>query len=126
MGFRNGFCGQFCFAFKFRHEHLGAVSGRRSTGQGRDAVAGAGIDLVLGSKGDEASIGLLQSPKNPRDNKAWKYHSLYKAGWIMSLISCDMDHDGDLDVLASDRRSKTPGILWLENPGAKALSLIHI
>ena len=84
-------------------------------------VDGDGIDLVLGSKGDEASIGWLQSPKNPRDNKAWKYHSWYKAGWIMSLISCDMDHDGDLDVLASDRRSKTPGILWLENPGAKAM-----
>ena len=84
-------------------------------------VDGDGIDLVLGSKGDEASIGWLQSPKNPRDIKAWKYHSWYKAGWIMSLISCDMDHDGDLDVLASDRRSKTPGILWLENPGTKAM-----
>ena len=80
-----------------------------------------GIDLVLGSKGDGASIGWLQSPKNPRDIKAWKYHPWYQAGWIMSLISHDMDNDGDLDVLASDRRSKTPGVLWLENPGAKAM-----
>ena len=39
----------------------------------------------------------------------------------MSLISHDMDDDGDLDVLASDRKSKTPGVLWLENPGAKAM-----
>jgi hypothetical protein len=39
----------------------------------------------------------------------------------MSLIGHDMDNDGDLDVLASDRRSKTPGILWLENPGTKAM-----
>jgi len=80
-----------------------------------------GMDLVLGSKGDGATIGWLQSPKNPRDIKAWKYHPWYQAGWIMSLISHDMDDDGDLDVLASDRRSKTPGVLWLENPGAKAM-----
>jgi len=84
-------------------------------------VDGGGIDLVLGSKGGGATIGWLQSPKNPRDIKAWKYHPWYKAGWIMSLISRDMDDDGDLDVLASDRKSKTPGVLWLENPGAKAM-----
>jgi len=84
-------------------------------------VDGGGMDLVLGSKGGGASIGWLQSPKNPRDIKAWKYHPWYQAGWIMSLISHDMDDDGDLDVLASDRRSKTSGVLWLENPGAKAM-----
>jgi hypothetical protein len=84
-------------------------------------VDGGGIDLVLGSKGGGATIGWLQSPKNPRDIKAWKYHPWYQAGWIMSLISHDMDDDGDLDVLASDRKSKTPGVLWLENPGAKAM-----
>jgi hypothetical protein len=84
-------------------------------------VDGGGMDLVLGSKGSGATIGWLQSPKNPRDIKAWEYHPWYQAGWIMSLISHDMDNDGDLDVLASDRRSKTPGVLWLENPGAKAM-----
>ena len=84
-------------------------------------VDGGGMDLVLGSKGGGATIGWLQSPKNPRDIKAWKYHPWYQAGWIMSLISHDMDNDGDLDVLASDRRSKTPGVLWLENPGTKAM-----
>jgi hypothetical protein len=84
-------------------------------------IDGGGNDLVLGSKGGGASIGWLQSPKNPRDIEAWEYHPWYQAGWIMSLIGHDMDNDGDLDVLASDRRSKTPGILWLENPGAKAM-----
>ena len=84
-------------------------------------VEGGGMDLVLGSKGGGATIGWLQSPKNPRDIKAWKYHPWYQAGWIMSLISHDMDNDGDLDVMASDRRSKTPGVLWLENPGTKAM-----
>ena len=80
-----------------------------------------GVDLVLGSKGVGATIGWLRSPKNPRDVKAWSYYPWYNAGWIMSLIRHDMDEDGDLDVLASDRRSRTPGVLWLENPGAKSM-----
>ena len=80
-----------------------------------------GMDLVLGSKGAGATIGWLRSPKNPRDVKAWTYHPWYNAGWIMSLIRHDMDGDSDLDVLASDRRSQTPGVLWLENPGPKAM-----
>ena len=37
-------------------------------------VDGVGMDLVLGSKGEGATIGWLQSPENPRDSKAWKYH----------------------------------------------------
>jgi len=83
-------------------------------------IDGGGVDLVLGSKGAGASIGWLQSPKNPRDVKSWRYHHWYNAGWVMSLIRHDIDGDGDLDVLASDRKSKTPGVLWLENPGPKA------
>jgi hypothetical protein len=38
----------------------------------------------------------------------------------MSLVPVDMDGDGDTDVLVSDRKGSAPGILWLENPGAKA------
>ncbi len=79
-----------------------------------------GIDLIVGSKGSGATIGWLQSPSNPRDVSSWKFHSLYNAGWIMSLQAHDMDGDGDTDVLASDRKGKTRGVLWLENPGAKA------
>lgn len=80
----------------------------------------AGIDLVMGSKGSNASVGWLESPANPRDMNGWKYHTLYSAGWIMSLQAHDMDADGDLDVLVSDRKGRKRGILWLENPGAKA------
>ena len=80
-----------------------------------------GVDLVLGSKKTGASIGWLRSPKNPRDVKAWRFHRWYDAGWIMSLIKHDLDGDGDLDVLASDRKGKTSGVLWLENPGLKPM-----
>jgi len=76
-----------------------------------------GIDLVVGAKGRGAQIGWLKSPTNPRDLAAWRWHPLYDAGWIMSLLAADMDGDGDLDVVASDRRGRNRGCLWLENPG---------
>ncbi|RJP29279.1 MAG: VCBS repeat-containing protein [Candidatus Omnitrophota bacterium] len=76
-----------------------------------------GVDLVVGAKGEHAEIGWLESPPNPRDLSAWRWHSLYKAGWIMSLLAVDMDADGDLDILASDRKQENRGCLWLENPG---------
>ncbi len=79
-----------------------------------------GIDLIVSSKGGGASIGWLESPENPRDVSAWKYHRLRDAGWIMSLEKFDMDGDGDLDVVASDRKGAKRGVLWLQNPGVKA------
>ena len=76
-----------------------------------------GVDLIVGSKGADASVGWLQAPANPRDMDAWKIHRLYDAGWIMSLIARDLDQDGDQDVLVSDRKGPRRGVLWLENPG---------
>ena len=78
-----------------------------------------GIDLVVGSKGTGATIGWLESPADPRDMTAWKFHPVYEAGWIMSLQAHDMDGDGDLDVMASDRKGPTRGVLWLENAGVR-------
>lgn len=82
-----------------------------------------GIDLIVSSKGGGAAIGWLESPENPRDVSAWKYHRLRDAGWIMSLVAYDMDDDGDLDVVASDRKGSRRGVLWLENPGAEVAGL---
>ncbi len=83
-----------------------------------------GIDLVAGAKGDNAQIGWFQAPADPRDLDAWRWHPLYDAGWIMSLVASDMDADGDLDVVASDRRGDTRGCLWLENPGPGLLQTL--
>ncbi len=76
-----------------------------------------GIDLVAGSKNDGGQIGWWESPENPRDLAGWQWHPLYDAGWIMSLIASDMDGDGDLDIVATDRKGPRRGALWLENPG---------
>jgi hypothetical protein len=79
-----------------------------------------GIDLITGSKGKGGSVGWLQGPPNPRDMKSWRWHKLQDAGWIMSLIAADMDDDGDLDILVSDRKGAKRGVYWLEYPGADA------
>ena len=79
----------------------------------------AGVDLVAGSKREGAGIGWFESPENPRDLAAWKWHRVYEAGWVMTLRPHDIDGDGDQDIVATDRRGPRRGTLWLENPGAE-------
>jgi hypothetical protein len=85
-----------------------------------------GVDLIAGSKpgpaGQKAFIGWFEAPASPRDLAAWKWHALADAGWIMSIEPVDMDGDGDLDILYSDRNGPTRGIYWLENPGAAEIA----
>jgi hypothetical protein len=75
-----------------------------------------GDDLVVGAKGENAIVGWLEAPADPRDLAGWKLHSIYSAGWVMSLAGHDVDDDGDEDVIVSDRKGKNRGVLWLENP----------
>ena len=75
------------------------------------------VDLVVGSKNNEAIIGWLENPKNSRDTAAWKLHPLAQASWIMSIQSVDLDGDNHSDILYSDRFGKQAGIYWLKNPG---------
>ncbi|MDA1017128.1 MAG: VCBS repeat-containing protein [Planctomycetota bacterium] len=79
-----------------------------------------GVDLVTGSKAADAHVGWFQAPADRRNLKAWKWHPLCRAGWIMSLITMDVDHDGDLDIVMSDRKGSKRGCYWLSNPGKKA------
>ncbi len=76
-----------------------------------------GVDLIVGSKGAGGGIGWLESPVDARDVTLWKYHRLRDAGWIMSLEAFDMDQDGDLDIVFSDRKGIRRGVFWLANPG---------
>jgi hypothetical protein len=76
-----------------------------------------GIDLVIGSKGSNAKLGWLAAPEKPRDFAGWKFHELAPARWIMSIVSCDIDKDGDIDIVYSDRKGAKSGVYWLENQG---------
>ncbi len=75
-----------------------------------------GVDLVAGSKAGGGGVGWFESPENPRDLASWRWHQLYEAGWIMTLRPHDVDSDGDLDIVATDRRGPGRGALWLERP----------
>lgn len=76
-----------------------------------------GSDLLAAGKGEGAAIGWFESPENPRDLAAWRWHEIGPVGWMMSIKTLDMDGDGDLDVLVSDRKGAQRGVRWLENPG---------
>lgn len=76
------------------------------------------IDLIVGSKGEKASVGWLEAPPEGRVLEDWQWHPIYEAGWIMSIMTFDADHDGDQDILISDRRKSKSGVVLLENPHA--------
>jgi hypothetical protein len=78
-----------------------------------------GLDLVLGSKGPDGMIGFYEVGPDARSADTYRWHKLSDASWIMSLVAADMDNDGDLDILTSDRKGDLRGVRWLENPGTE-------
>lgn len=77
-----------------------------------------GVDLIVGSKHPDGQIGWFEAPADPCALEQWRYHRLWRASWIMSIVAYDMDRDGDPDILATDRKDpERRGCLWLENPG---------
>ncbi|GAB5443594.1 MAG: hypothetical protein Fues2KO_39430 [Fuerstiella sp.] len=69
--------------------------------------------LVLGSKNPNGQIAIA---KLDADGQA-ELRVLRRCGWIMSLVAEDLDRDGDVDIVYSDRRGPDRGIGWLENNG---------
>lgn len=77
-----------------------------------------GVDLVAGGKGSAAALGWFESPAQARQLADWQWHELRRVGWLMSLAASDMDGDGDVDLVFSDRQGNRSGAYWLQNPGA--------
>lgn len=76
-----------------------------------------GVDLLAAGKGSEAFLGWFEAPIKADDLYSWEWHPISSVGWVMSILKRDMDFDGDLDVVISDRRGALQGCRWLENPG---------
>lgn len=106
-------------ADQWKSEDIPVTVGRTRWMFGRpfDMDGKNGIDLVVGSKNPNGTLGWLEAPKNPRNINAWKYHEITSAGWIMSIELLDMDQDGQKDILISDRNGDLRGVRWLKHPG---------
>lgn len=76
-----------------------------------------GVDLVAAGKGSNGGIGWFEAPKKKNDVNGWNWHEISSMSWVMSIQFRDMDSDGDMDVIVTDRKSGLQGIRWLENPG---------
>jgi len=87
-------------------------------GRAHDMNGNGRLDIVAGAKNEGAEIGWFESPPNPRDMDAWQWHGLASAAWIMSIEAADIDGDGRVDIVYSERRGDTPGVYWFRAPEA--------
>ncbi len=104
----------------------------RSQGKGQwmfavpmDVDGNGSMDLVAGSKNDFAAIGSWRFPTTPGGKASWS--RWYGAGWVMSIVAHDMNGDGAVDIVASDRNGPRRGALWFQNmPGSAAWPVYRI
>ncbi len=76
--------------------------------------------IFLGSKHPRGQVSYIDLPPGGLDSSqstsTLAIKQLAPAAWIMSLVERDVDGDGDLDLIYSDRKEKEQGVYWLECP----------
>ncbi|PQO31287.1 hypothetical protein C5Y96_13165 [Blastopirellula marina] len=72
--------------------------------------AGKPLEFIAGSKSPHGAVGSFRQD----DAGSWNWQKLTDAGWIMSLVSEDMNLDGHPDLLFSDRKGKLRGVYWID------------
>jgi len=76
-----------------------------------------GMDLIAAGKGKNSQIGWFEAPEIASNLNGWRWHPISPMGWVMSIILRDMNGDGNMDIVVSDRKGKLRACRWLENPG---------
>lgn len=71
------------------------------------------LELIAGSKSPNGAVGIFRQD----DPNTWSWKKLTDAGWIMSLMTEDMNQDGHADLLYSDRKGKRRGVYWIDRAG---------
>lgn len=84
-----------------------------------------GEDLIAAGK-HGAELGWFEAPRKAKRWKDWTWHSISPIGWVMSILIRDMDSDGDMDIIITDRREALTGCGWLENPGEQKAWKSHL
>jgi hypothetical protein len=91
-----------------------------------DVDADGDRDIVFGSRvGSPAVIAWLSNPgpSLARTQAEWTYHAISSAGWAMSVVPLDVNADGRIDVVVSDRSKLADGTWglygarWMEQLG---------
>lgn len=80
-----------------------------------------GMKIWAGGREASAYVAYFTSA-TPRTAASWTMTTIGSANWLMSIIPKDLDGDGDLDVLISDRQAGgvagIKGSKWFRNDGA--------
>ena len=84
-------------------------------------------DIAAAQNGEAGTILVLQNPGAGSTNEdPWQGYSIASGlDYIRSLSSCDMDGDGDEDIVAVHSYSAIRTLVWLENPGFAGTWLSH-